>query len=170
MTGDSTPAGVAGGAGLDCAAGHREAPHAAWGEDVWGEQTGDLFTNDEASLRSAAHRAPRGVRRGFPGLCRREPRQRSRPTAADARREILGHIDTVADQHRARLVHNPSLQMRARPAHVAVRASEQPDASRAMLTRGLHDPEADRAGLRPQPRRLCAGWQLRDTRRRGSLG
>ena len=32
------------------------------------------------------------------------------------------------------------------------------------LGRGLHGPEGDRAGLRPQPRRLWAGWQLRDTR------
>ena len=32
------------------------------------------------------------------------------------------------------------------------------------LTCGLTDPEGARAGLRPQPRRLRASWQMRDTR------
>src|ERR1700730_2179641 len=77
---------------------------------------------------------------------------------------ILGHINTGAVRHRASLIHAPSLQRRARSAHATVRAFGQSDASRAMLTRGLHGPEGYRAGLRPSPRRLHAGWQLRDTR------
>ena len=61
---------------------------------------------------------------------------------------ILGHIDTNAARG-ARLVHDPSLRMRARSALATVRAFGQSDASRAVLTRGLIGPEGDRAGLRP---------------------
>ena len=62
---------------------------------------------------------------------------------------ILGHINTDADCDAARLVHDPSLQMRARSALATVRAFGQSDGGRAMLTRGLYDPEGDRANLRP---------------------
>ena len=85
-------------------------------------------------------------------------------TAGDGAEAILGHIDADAVCHAARFVHDPSLRMRARSAHATVRAFGQSDASRALVTRGLSGPEGDRAGLRPRPRRLRAGWQLRDTR------
>ena len=77
---------------------------------------------------------------------------------------ILGHIDTDAVCHAARFVHDPSLRMRARSAQSTVRAFGQSDASRAMLTNGLSGPEEPRAGLRPYPRRLRVGRQMRDTR------
>lgn len=89
-------------------------------------------------------------------------------TAGDGTEAILGHVDTDAVCHAARFVHAPSLRMRARSAHATVRAFGQSYASRALLTRGLSGPEEARAGLSPQPRRLRAGWQLRDTRGGGS--
>src|SRR3954470_6476319 len=87
---------------------------------------------------------------------------------------ILGDVD--ADKARrggGRLIHGPSLRMRARrlatTAPTTVRVPGWDDGRRPLLSGGLDHPRHPRATVRRQPRRLAAGGQLRDTRSCGAL-
>jgi hypothetical protein len=72
------------------------------------------------------------------------------PSRATAKASPEGRkLDTDADCHAARFVHDPPLRMRARSAHAIVRALGLSDASRAVLARELKGPEGDQADLRP---------------------
>jgi hypothetical protein len=82
---------------------------------------------------------------------------------------IFGNVD--ADEGRrggGRLIHGPSLRMRAHghaaAAPATVRVPGWDDGRGSMLSRGLDGPRHARAPVRRQPRRLTADGQLRDTR------
>jgi hypothetical protein len=78
-----------------------EAPLAAWGEDVWGERTGDLFINDEAFFADV----PEGVWTyqlgGYPVLkkwlgYRQADRRDDRPLTDDERKWFRQIVQRIA--------------------------------------------------------------------------
>ncbi len=78
---------------------------------------------------------------------------------------VLGNVDADKAVRRSRkLVHDPSLQMRARSrsaaAQATVRVPGWDDGRRPQLRDGLIHPRRSRAAVRRQPRRLTTGRQL----------